>query len=776
MPIRYTGARVKRIEDPRLLRGVGRFLDDIAPARGLAVAFVRSPHAHAAIVAIDATRARRQPGVVAVLTADDVRELVRPLAPSLEGAGFVPSTWPILADGRVCYCGQPVAMVVAENNCAAADAREGVDVEYRPLDAVASLSAATQADTLFRREGFHGDVEGGFARAAVVVRETFHHARCAPSPMEPRGLLAEWDGESLTVYASTQSPAMVRTALASALGLSATAVRVVVPDVGGGFGLKMAVFPDEVAVAAAARLLRRPVKWMEERRENLTAASQAREQETAVEMAADASGRLLAVRASVRSDAGAYHAYPLTQALEPLGTAMILPGPYVLPAYAWEAIAVRTHKAPLGAYRGVGMTMAAFVMERMLDQLANRLDLDPAEIRRRNLIPRDAYPFTSATDQAYDSGDYPKALEQLLAQADYARLRREQEEAREQGRWIGIGLACYTEYTGMGSAVFRRRGMRDVSGVEAGRVTVQPDGTVCCAVSFPSQGQGHATTVAQIVADRLGVRLEQVRLLPIDTQGVSGGSGTFGSRGAIALGGTVGVAADLLRIKIVRLAAHFLEAAVDDIALADGRARVRGAPGSELSVAEIARRAYAPAPATWPQGLEPGLESTVYFDPPGPTYSGAVHLSVVEVDPDTGRVRVLRYALVEDCGPLVNPLAVDGQIHGAVTQGIGEALLEALIHDETGQLLTATLMDYALPRACDVPSFEIGHLETPSPLTPGGIKGMGEGGTIGAPAAIANAVADAVRQAGVSITALPIRAAGLIRLPIRAGDPVPPSS
>src|SRR5262249_8853084 len=320
----------------------------------------------------------------------------------------------------------------------------------------------------------------------------------------------------LTAYASTQSPAILRLALATLLGLSATRVRVVVPDVGGGFGLKMAVFPDEVAVAAAARLLGRPVRWGEERRENLIAASQARGQETDVEVAADASGRLLAVRARVRSDAGAYHAYPLTQALEPLGTAMILPGPYVLPAYEWEAVAVQTHKPPLGAYRGAGMTMGAFVMERMLDLVPNELRLDRADIRRRNLIPRDAYPYTSASGQVYDSGDFPKALEQLLAAVDYPRLRREQEQARAEGRWVGIGLSCYTEYTGMGSAVFRHRGMTDVSGIEAGRVTMEPDGTVRCAVSFPAQGQGHATTVAQVVADRLGVRLEDVRLLPVD--------------------------------------------------------------------------------------------------------------------------------------------------------------------------------------------------------------------------------------------------------------------
>jgi carbon-monoxide dehydrogenase large subunit len=726
---------------------------------------VRSPHAHAGIRAIDAERARARPGVVAVLTADELRGAVRPLAPSVEGGGFTATAWPILAEGDVRYAGQPVAMILGADAHAVADAEADVRVDYEPRAVTAALPNDGPAEILFRRAGGTGDVDGAFARAAVVLRQTFRHGRSAPSPLEPRGVAAEWDGETLTIHASTQSPSIFRAAIAVSLGLGTARVRVIVPDVGGGFGLKMQVFPEEVAVAAAARRLGRAVKWVEARRENLLAASQAREGDTAVELAADAAGRLLAMRARVRSDAGAYHVYPTTQVLEPLGTAMILPGPYALPAYAWEATAIRTHKPPLGAYRGVGMAMGAFVMERMLDLLADRLGLDPGEVRRRNFIARTAYPYTSASGQVYDSGDFPRALEQVLTIVDYDRLRREQAEARAGGRWVGIGLACYTEYTGMGSAVFRRRGMVEVSGIEAGRVTVEPDGTVRCAVSFPSQGQGHATAVAQLVADRLGITPDRVRLSPVDTAAGPAGSGTFASRGAVALGGSVVAAAEALRERIVRLAAHLLEAAAEDIVLAEDHARVRGASGPGLALAEIARRAYAPPAGGWPGVAEPGLEATVHFDPPGPTFSGAVHLAVVEIDPDTGVVHIAKYALVEDCGPLINPLLVDGQIHGAVAQGIGEALFECLAHDERGQLLTATLMDYAIPRAPDLPNFEIGHLETPAPHIPGGVKGMGEGGTIGAPAAIANAVADAVRAAGVSIAALPIRAEDLARRP-----------
>src|SRR3989441_401244 len=459
-------------------------------------------------------------------------------------------------------------------------------------------------------------------------------------------------------------------ALAAALDLPETRVRVIAPDVGGGFGLKTHVFPEDVAVAAAARVLGRAVKGVGERRESLAAGSHARAQRMEVEVAAEADGVLRGLRAAPVPDGGAYHIYPLTGALEPLGSAAILPGPYRTPAYEYQAVTVLTHKPPLGAYRGVGMTMGAFVMERLLDMVAERLGLDPAEVRRRNLIPREAYPFTSASGMTYDSGDFPKALEQVLAAVDYDRLRRDQAAARAAGRLVGVGVACYTEYTGMGAAVFRRRGVGHVPG---------------------------------------------------------------------------------------------LEASPSDVTLEEGRAWVRGAPHRAVMLSEVTRLAYAPPPGGLPAGLSPGLEATVYFDPPGPTFSGAVHVAVVEVDRETGRVRLRCYALVEDCGPVINPLIVEGQIHGAVAQGIGEALLEAVVYGDDGQLLTATLMDYALPKADDVPSPEIWHLETPSPVTPGGVKGMGEGGTIGAPAAIANAVADAVRGLGVRVTRLPIRAESLLR-------------
>ena len=728
----------------------------------LHAAFVRSPHAHAAVLRIDAVGAREVEGAIAVLGAAELDPGA--LAPRVSGGGFTPTAWPALArEPR--FCGEAVAVVAATSPYAAVDAVERVRVDYDARTACVSIEQALRDEAvLFRRVHRRGDVEGVLAAAPVVVRETCTHGRLTAAPLEPRGLVADWDGETLTVWASTQTPRIMRGALAAALELSEACVRVIAPDVGGGFGLKMHVFPEDVAIAALARRLGRPVKWVETRRENLTVASQAREQRVEAEIAADAAGHLLALRSRVVSDAGAYHIYPLTAMLEPLGTATILPGPYVTPAYAFEAIAVRTHKPPLGAYRGVGMTMGAFVMERLLDLVAARVGLDPAEVRRRNLIPREGYPHVSPSGMRYDSGDFPKALEQALAAADYDGLRVAQREARRHGKLVGIGLACYTEYTGMGSDVFRGRGMDDVPGIEAASVRVEPDGAVRCATSFPSQGQGHATTIAQIVADRLGVALERVRVEPTDTRVSPLGSGTFGSRGAVSIGGTVTTAVERLRPRIQRLAAHLLEASPADVVLEDGRAYVRGFPQRGVTLAEVARAAYAP-PSGLPADFEPGLEATVHFDPPGPTFSGAVHVAMVEIDPETGRVTIPRYVVVEDCGPVVNPTIVEGQIHGAVVQGIGEALFERVVHDDAGQVVTGTLMDYALPKAGDVPSFAIGHLETPSPTMPGGIKGMGEGGTIGAPAAVANAVADAVAPLGLSITALPIDAERLARLP-----------
>ncbi|HVQ76892.1 MAG TPA: xanthine dehydrogenase family protein molybdopterin-binding subunit [Candidatus Binatia bacterium] len=786
-PATWVGAAVKRVEDPRLLRGRGRYLDDLELPGLLHAAFVRSLHAHARVRGVETALARRASGVAAVLSARDLPPGLGALTPRLEAPEFAPTCWPVLATDRVRFVGEPVAVVAAADPYRAVDAGELVHVDYEPLPGVASVEAALAAgapalhascegNVLFTARHAQGDVAGAFARAAVVLRETFRHGRCSAAPIETRGLIAAWDGDALTVWSGTQVPQILRAALAAALGLGQHRVRVVVPDTGGGFGQKMHVLPEDLAMAVLARVAGRPVKWLETRRENLAAASHAREQRMEVELAADAAGRVLALRASIASDAGAYHAYPVTAALEPLGSAGILPGPYAIAAYAYEVMAVATCKPPLGAYRGVGMAMSVFALERLLDCLAERLGVDPAEVRRRNLIPPGAYPFESAAGFVYDSGDFPEMLARALDLGAYERRRREQAAARGAGRLIGIGLSCYTESTGGGSRTYRRRGMTEVPGPEAATVRMEPDGTVRCVVSFPSQGQGHATTVAQVVADALGVALSRIAVVAPDTAVAPPGSGTFASRGAVVQAGAVARAGDLVRQRLLDVAAALLEASPADLVLAAGRVGVRGAPARALDVAEVAHAAYAPPAGGLPPGATPGLEATAYFDPPGPAYAGAVHMASVEVDAETGRVRVLSYAVVEDCGPLINPVIVEGQVHGALAQGIGEALGERLVYDEGGQLLTGTLMDYAIPTAAGLPPFEVGHLETPSPITPGGYKGMGEGGTVGAPACIANAVADAVRPIGVSITALPILSETLVpgeRLPDQFLEPWP---
>jgi carbon-monoxide dehydrogenase large subunit len=769
---RLIGAHVKRLEDPHLVTGQGRYLDDMRLPGLLHAAFVRSPHAHARLAGVDASPALRAPEVVAALTGRDLAGRVQPLAPRLDGEGFAPTAWPALADSRVRFVGEPVAVVAARTPYAAVDGCERVAAGYEPLPALADVDAAlapgapilheTAPGNVLVRRGFRrGDVDAAFARAAVRIGERFEHGRCAAVPLEARGTVAQWEGDRLTIWTGTQIPFVYRTALARSFGLPESRVRVIVPDTGGGFGQKMHVMPEDLAVAALARAVARPVKWTETRRENLAAASHAREGRVELEAAADADGILLALRARLVSDAGAYHIHPLTQALEPLGAAAILPGPYRTPAYQCDCVAVATNKPPLGAYRGVGMTFAAFAMERTLDLLADRLGVDPAEIRRRNLIPRDAYPFASAGGFVYDSGDLPKALEQALDLAGYDRLKRERDEARGRGRLLGVGLACYTEYTGMGSETYRRRGMVEVPGPEAARVEMLADASVACFVSFPSQGQGHRTTIAQLVAAELGVPPDRIHVRPVDTEASPAGTGTFASRGAIAQGGTVQRAAAAVRGKLLALAAGVLEAHAADLELRDGRVTVRGVPERGVALAELAPLAHAPPPGGLPGHRPPGLEATEAFDPPDAAFSGAVHVASVEVDADTGRVDVRGYTVVEDCGPVINPTIVEGQIHGALAQGIGEALGEALVYDAAGQLVTGTLMDYPVPVASALPSFAIGHLETPSPHTPGGVKGMGEGGTVGAPAAIANA--DALRPLGIPVTRLPIRPEALRR-------------
>ena len=555
----------------------------------------------------------------------------------------------------------------------------------------------------------------------------------------------------------------MRSGLAEALGLQDSRVRVLCPSVGGGFGPKMHLYPEDVVVAELARRLGRPVRWLEDRRENLLASAQARDHVSHVKAGARRDGTIVALKATLICDSGAYSVYPVTASLEPLTAAGILPGPYRIPALAYDAYAVATNKCPAGAYRGVGMALGTFVRERVVDMIARRLGLDPAEVRRRNFYDRKELPFQSASGLVIDSGDPKESLERVLVAAEYRRLRAEPAVPR-LGQYRGVGLAAYTEFTGMGSGTFRRRGMMQVAGHDAATVRVEPTGEVRGFVSAVSQGQGHATTLAQILADELGVDLAAVAIVEGDTERCPHGSGSFASRSVVVSGGALVLAARRVREKIGTIAGHLLEAASQDLVIDGGTITVRGAPGRSVTVADVARRAYSPAAGTLPPGVDPALEATQYYDPPPATFSNGTHVAVVEVDASTGQVRLLRHVVVEDCGRMVNPMIVEGQTHGAVVQGIGNALYEHFAYDAAGQPLTTSFMDYLIPGSMEAPPMDIHHIDTPPGAGVGGFKGMAEGGTIGATAAVANAVADALAPLGIEVREVPLTPDRVYRL------------
>ncbi len=772
----YVSQSVKRTEDPPLLMGRAHFIGDLRLPGLLAVKFLRSPHAHARVVAVDVRDALTLPGVEAVVTARDLASSTRPIRAVMSGAGYKESGWPPLARDKVRFVGEPVAAVVATDQYRAEDALEAIDVAYEPLPAVVDaetgmkpgapvLHAEIGDNIIFHTRFQNGDVARALASAEIRLAETFRHARCSSSPMEPRGVMASLDPVDgmLTVWASTQSPHLMRSGLAEALGLPDSRVRILCPAVGGGFGPKMHLYPEDIVVAELARRLRRPVRWLEDRRENLLASAQARDHVNHVEIGARTDGRLLAIKSTLICDSGAYSVYPVTASLEPLTAAGILPGPYKLAALAYDAYAVATNKCPAGAYRGVGMALGTFVRERLVDMVARRAGLDPADVRRRNFVEARELPFATASGLVVDSGNPRQSHERALDGADYAGLRATPRRTAS-GKYRGVGVAAYTEFTGMGSGTFRRRGMKQVSGHDAATVRVEPTGEVRGFVSAASQGQGHATTLAQVLADELGVALEAVSIVEGDTERCPHGSGSFASRSMVVSGGALVLAARRVRDKIATIAAHMLEAAREDLTIEHGTIAVRGAPGRALTVADVASLAYRPAGGTLPPGVDPALEATQYYDPPPATFSNGTHVAVVEVDAETGEVALLRHVVVEDCGRIVNPMIVDGQTHGAVAQGIGNALYEDFAYDAGGQPLTTTFMDYLIPGTREVPPVEVIHMETPPAVSVTGFKGMAEGGTIGSTAAVANAIADALAPLGVEVRELPVTPDRLYRL------------
>jgi carbon-monoxide dehydrogenase large subunit len=752
-----------------MLLGRGRFTADLDPKSRSALlhaAFVRSPHAHARVGAVDTDAALKADGVAAVLTAASLGHPY--LLAMLEREEFVPTRMPILAGETVRFTGEPVAMVIADDPYRAEDAIELVEVDWAPLPAVTSIEQA-QAPAAPR---LHEQADGNrlvdllmfdddglpviFAEAALTVSATFASARVAALPLEGRACLAEWDDrdDQLVVHVSTQVPHQVRSGIAQALNIPERTIRVIAPDVGGGFGLKCVVGREEVAVAAAALRLRRPVRWAEDRQENLTASFHGHEQRYRVRAAFATDGAILALDAEIDCDTGAYSAFPFTCAVEPLMAATELPGVYKVPAYRARGRAIATNKAPAAPYRGVSRPQIVLVMERLMEKAAAALDLDPLHVRRRNLIGPGEFPYTGVNKITYDEGSYREALDLAEKQVRDKAWPGERDRLRDNGQLAGIGYSCFSERTAYGTPTMSQRRMRMTPGYDTALVRMDPTGEVIVTTGTCGHGQGHETTFAQIVADRLGVHPDQIRLRQGDTDLASYGWGTWGSRSVVIGGGAAGRAADLVASQLKHVAAQLLEASPADVELAEGTARIRGDASAALPIAELARVVHFQAHRLT-EDLRYGLEARATFDPPG-TFSNACHAAMVVIDPGTCAIRLHRYLVVEDCGVVINPVVVDGQVRGGVTQGAAAALAERLCFDPDGQPVTTTLMDYLAPTAAEMCDIDIVHLQTPSRFSETGAKGMGEGGTIGAPAAVLGAINDALSQAGVSFDHIPV--------------------
>ena len=776
---RLIGRRIPRREDTPLLRGHGSFIDDIAePAGTLHLAFLLSPHAHARILKIECAAAREADGVVAVFTGADFTGCIKSLRADTEQAGFQLVLRPVLALDRVRFVGEAVAVVVAADRYLAENALELIEVEFEELAPLVDIDAAKapgaqklHADTehnvvyraTFKSEGF----DAVFGSADLVVRDTYCSHRLAAMSIEPRGCLAVYDRrhDGLTFWSSTQVPHIVRTALAESLGWDKTRLRVIAPDVGGGFGMKAYLYPEEMIAAHLARHMEAPIKWVCDRREDLLTSAHGRDYRFDVAVAFRRDGTLLAIDAKIDCNVGAYPGYPFGPATEAGGGAIFLPGPYRLQHYAYDTCAVVTNTCPTGVYRGVAAPVAFFATEGLVDRAAHRLGLDPAELRLKNILRPEEFPYVNAIGIKYDGGAYEKCLRTALEAIDYDAFRKRQPPDRLiAGKYRGIGIGCIVEHTGQGASRYRKRGILRIPGFDAAQVKVEPTGKASVWVSQATQGQGHLTTFAQIAAQELGMSIADVTVIEGDTAQGPYGSGTFASRGAVLGGGAVMRASGHVRDKIKRLAAHLLEASPGDIELGNGYATVVGVQQLRVSMREIAAVAYSFGTHMPPPGETHGLEATDYYDPPVVSINNATHICQVAVEATTGRIEIERYLVVHDCGRVINPLVVNGQIHGGVAQGISSVLCEALRYDTLGQMMTASLLDYLVATTMDMPDIEVFHEETWSKDTVGGFKGVGEGGVVGALPALANAVADALRPFDAKVTHLPLLPETVLRM------------
>jgi carbon-monoxide dehydrogenase large subunit len=771
---RNVGAPIKRTEDPRLLTGNGEYSADRKPDRPLHLAFLRSSQPHARIERIDTTAALEAPGVVAVLTAEDIAGDFKPVIPFSRMPNYYATPIVPLASKKVRYVGEAVVAVVAISRYLAEDALELIDVEYEPLGAVsrAELAVADDApllheeagsNVLIAREFKKGDVAADLEAAAVRVGGRFEMTRKAPLALEPRSYAAEFEKshDAITLYTSSNIPGIVRDAVSESLGLPGHRLRVVAPDVGGSFGSKGSLYPEELLICIAARKLRRSVKWTADRLEDVSSSSQAFAEIVDAQMGFDANGIATSLQADVIGDVGAFSIYPWTCGLEPVQVVSFLPGPYKIGSYRGAVRGVATCKPPTGPYRGVGRPISTFVTERLMDLGAAALGIDPLEIRRRNLVRPEEFPYRIASGIIWDKTGFIECLDAAAETAGYAQLRKEQAEARKQGRLFGIGIASYAELTGIGSRISAAPGMPINTGSETAKIIIDSTGAITAAFGVASHGQGLETTLAQIIADDLGARFEDVRVVQGDSDRVPMSTGTYASRSAVLGGGAAKHASKQLQEKIKRVASHLLEANVDDIEVTEGKAVVLGTDRM-VTFRQIAKAVYSDM-KTLPVEAREELSATYTYDPINGTTAAATHIAAVEVDPATCFVRILKFVVAEDCGRLINPMIVEGQVHGGVAQGIGAALFEELIYDENGQLLTASLVDYMIPSAPDIPFMDVVHVESESAVA-GGFRGMGEGGTIGAPAAIANAIADALSPLGIDVSILPMTPERIFKL------------
>ncbi len=748
----YVGRPLKRIEDPRLIKGIATYVDDMRLPGMLHAAFLRSPHAHARVKAIRADQARAHPGVVAVLAGPEVNSQVGAVPCAAPQPGQNSPKHTVLAGDRVYFVGHPVAVVVAKDRVTARAALDLIDVDYDPLPVVVDPEQALLDKTLthpdlgsnvaFRSTMVSGDVDGEFARADRIVKVRMYHQRLTPMAMEPRGCIASWHAgeESLTLWTSTQVPHLVRTLLPGLVNVPENKLRIVAPEVGGGFGSKLNLYPEEILVSHLAIRLNAPVKWIETRGENAAATIHGRDQIGDYEVAVKRDGTVLALKGHTLANLGAYNQL-LTPAIAGLTTLMIC-GCYKFRAMKMEVTAVHTHKMATDAYRGAGRPEAAYAIERLMSIVATELGLDPVEVRRRNFPKPSEFPFTTASGATYDSGNYQVALKKALELARWESLLSERERVRRAGRLFGIGVSTYVEICALGPSKTMSAG-----GWEWGCVRIEISGKVTVITGATPHGQGQETSFAQIAADRLGIPIEDVVVYRGDTAIAHYGRDTYGSR-ATALGGSaIVMCIDKIIGKARILAAALLKAKPKDVEFENGRFFVKGKRKTALGWVELAGEAY--IAKNLPPNFEPGLEASSFFEPPSATFPFGTHIAAVEIDRETGAVRILKYIAVDDCGNQINPLLIEGQVQGGIAHSIGQALFEQTVYDENGQLLTGEFMDYPMPRASDIPEYVLGSTVTPTTANPLGVKGVGEAGTIGSTPAIANAVIDALAPLGV---------------------------